>query len=283
MAEYGHTGGGLGSEAVSAQPQPGSWRRWAGAIAVAIAAMLGAAAIAPQVAISPVLAFAIGFGAIAGSVLAVSALCPRPRKRALLVVAGCGALLLGLLFIGRLHPPPTWLAAALVTAALLGGATVLGALVGGGVEHPGHLLMVVGVSSVADAGSVLSPEGPSAMIAQSEVALSVLALPWPMLGTDAIEPMLGGGDVVFAALYLAASRTHGLSQRRTLVALGLGFAATLAFVVGLEQAVPALPFLGLAMLVAHPEARVLPTKDRKRAAAIAGLVLVAAASLALRR
>ena len=60
---------------------------------------------------------------------------------------------------------------------------------------------------------------------------------------------------MFAALYLAAARKHALSIPRTLLALALGFAAALGCVVWLEQAVPALPFLGLAMVAAHPQAR----------------------------
>ena len=230
-----------------------SWASWAGAIAATVTALLGATRIAPHVPLPPLIAFVVGFGAIVASVLATSALCPRPRKSALFGVAACAALLMLLVAVG--DALPMWIAAAVVTAALLSGATLLGALVGAGVEQAWHLLLVAIVSSLADAASVLTPSGPSALIAESEVALSVLALPWPMLGTDAIEPMLGAGDVVFAALYLAAARKHALSTPRTLFALSLGFGAALGCVIGLEQAVPALPFLGLAMVAAHPQAR----------------------------
>jgi hypothetical protein len=220
--------------------------------------------VAPRVELSPVIAFAIGFSAIAASVLAVSAACPRPRKQALLGVLASACALLMLVVAGGVVP--TWLAAAVVTIALLTGATLLGALIGAGVEQPGHLLAVAIVSSLADMVSVLSPSGPSAMIAESPVALSVLALPWPMLGTDAIEPMLGAGDVVFAALYVGAARVHALPLTRTLLALGVGFVATLGCVVWLEQALPALPFLGAAIVIAHPEARRLRLGSPRRAA-----------------
>jgi hypothetical protein len=225
------------------------------AIATAVAALLGASVVAPHVPMPPVIAFVLGFSAIVAGVLSTSVGCPRPPKVALLGVLVCAGVLAVLSEVGVALPP--WLAAAVVTALLLAGATLLGASVGAGVEQAGHLWVVAVVSSLADAASVLSPSGPSAMIAESEVALSVLALPWPMLGTDAIEPMLGAGDVVFAALYFAAARKHGLPPWRTWVALASGFALALACVVGLEQAVPALPFLGLAIVVAHPQARAL--------------------------
>jgi len=242
--------------------------------------MVGAGAVAPKLAISPVLAFVVGFCAIAGGVLAVSAACPRVRPRALAGALACGVVLLALV-LGPALPPR--FVAALVTAALLGGATLLGAVVGGAVEHPGHLLLVAGVSSVADAWSLLTPAGPSAAIADSPVALSVLALSWPMLGTDAIEPMLGAGDVVFAALYVAAGRAHGLPERRTLLALAVGFMAALGCVVWLEQPVPALPFLGFAVVAAQPRAWRLRVEDRGKAAAIAGAVVIAVAALWLGR
>ena len=258
----------------------GSWRRWAATVAASVALMLGASVIAPRLTISPLWAFVIGFFAISGGALAVSAALPRVRPRALFGALACGLVLLALLF-GPALPPRV--VAALVMAALLCGATLIGGVVGGAIEHPGHLLLVAFVSSVADAWSLLTPAGPSAAIAESPVALSVLALAWPMLGTDAIEPMLGAGDVVFAALYVAAGRAHGLPERRTLLALALAFAAALACVVWLEQPVPALPFLGVAVVAAQPRTWRLAPKDRRKAAAIAGVVVIAVAALWLGR
>jgi hypothetical protein len=146
------------------------------------------------------------------------------------------------------------------------------------VEHVGYLVFVAVVSSAVDFVSVLHPSGVSAAISRSPVALSLVALPWPMLGTQAIEPFLGVGDVVFAALYARACCNHGLDPRRTLLALAAAFAATLLLVLALEQVLPALPVLGAAIVAAHPEARRPPVADRRRGT-IGALLIVAACAL----
>jgi hypothetical protein len=86
---------------------------------------------------------------------------------------------------------------------------------------------------------------------------------------------------VFAALYVAAARRHGLGTVRMLAALAAGFAGTLGAVVLLARPVPALPFLGLAVVVAMPRARAIPAAERRAAwpvmigCGIAGLALLA--------
>ena len=57
---------------------------------------------------------------------------------------------------------------------------------------------------------------------------------------------------------------------RTHVALAVGLAVTLGVVVATERGIPALPFLGAAMVMAHREARAVPVEDRR--AAVVGLV-----------
>jgi hypothetical protein len=100
-----------------------------------------------------------------------------------------------------------------------------------------------------------------------------------MLGTPAIEPLLGAGDVVFTALYLASSRRHGLPWRRTMIALLLAYAVTAAVVLVLETAVPALPLLGLAVVLAHPEARRPRIADRQRGMALSIAAVLGVAAL----
>src|SRR5690606_13949183 len=148
----------------------------------------------------------------------------------------------------------------------LGAGTRIGASIGHAIEAPGHLLVVASVSALVDGLSVLHPKGPTAQILEMEVALSILALPWPILGTPIIQPTLGVGDVVFGGLYLAAARRHELPLGKTAAALAVGL--TLAFVTAalLSRAIPALPFMGAAVLLAHPEARRLPPADRVAAA-----------------
>src|SRR4029078_10975698 len=101
--------------------------------------------------------------------------------------------------------------------------------------------------------------------ADSPRLLSLFALSWPMVGTARIEPLLGVGGVVFVALYVAAATRHRLSRARTVLALASALVVTAAVVMGLALPIPALPFLGAAMLIAHPAARLPPVAERKKA------------------
>lgn len=271
---------GAPSKDAPARPAAAGWRpwlRWVAVVGWALIALVVAHRVAPRVQLSPVTAYAIGFAAVAFGVLGTAWRCPAVTRRSLpLLIAPCGALVL----LSRSTLPELDVAMA-VTVCLLMGCTLLGAVVGWAIEHPGHLVFVAIVSAAADALSVLHPSGPSAAIAQSEVALSVLALPWPMLGTPSIEPFLGAGDVVFTSLYIACGRKHALAERRTVAALTLGFAVTMVAVVALEIAVPALPFLGMAMVLAQPQARRPPVRDRIRGYAVAAAVVAAVAGLLL--
>jgi hypothetical protein len=248
--------------------------RWLALLALAAIVLLAGQAVGPYFALPPLVSYVLSFSALCGFVLASSALCPARTPRALLAV------LIPLTCIGALW----WFGgsgpfhAALVLVALLAFGGLVGCVVGSAIEHPGHLLFVVLVSSAADALSVLHPSGPSAAIVASEQALSLLALPFPLLGTDATPPLLGVGDVVFAGLYTAVARAHRLDARRTQLALGAGFALTMLVVVLAELAIPALPFLGAAMLIAHPEARRPPARERRSGlVALLILMLLAAA------
>lgn len=266
--------------------------RWAAVIAGCVIAFAGACALAPLVPIDPtsggaaaIAAYALGFAAVGAMTLASGASVPVLGARWLALGV---AIAVGLAALGWAGAPASGglaiAAGAAVVVALLVGGGVAGAVVGGRIQHPGHLSVVAVVSSIADAWSVLSPDGPSAAVAESAPLLSVLALPFPMAGTRAIEPLLGIGDVVFVALYLVVSRRFALGARRTALALALAFVATAAVVVALERAIPALPFLGAAVLLAHREARLPPERDRRTAAlGIGVLVALAIAVLVLRR
>jgi hypothetical protein len=79
-----------------------------------------------------------------------------------------------------------------------------------------------------------------------------------------------------AALYATAAARFALPEKRTWMALTGGLASAMVAVLVLEIALPALPFLGLAMVVAHPETRLPPHHERPQAAL--GIALVAAAA-----
>jgi hypothetical protein len=142
-------------------------------------------------------------------------------------------------------------------------------------------LFVAIVSSAADVFSVFHSAGPTQAIVESEAVLGVMALPWPMLGTPYIEPFLGAGDAVFTALYVAAARRHALPLARTLGALALAYLATMGAVLWLVTTVPALPFLGLAMVLAHPRARRPAKADLARGVWISVLIVATVAFLFL--
>ncbi len=267
-----------GSEAASGRLlAAGPWLRWLAVAGWAEVVLLLAASRAPDLRVPPIVAYAIAFMVVSGFAVISSFACPRVGRRALALLALPAAALLAVAAAGGADLDT----AVVVTAALLLGATLLGAVVGGAVEHPGHLIFVVVVSSAADFFSVFHEAGPSHAIVESEVALSVLALPWPMLGTPNIEAFLGAGDLVFTALYVAVARRHGLSLARTAVALVLAYVATMAAVIVLAATLPALPFLGLGMLLVHPSARKPPAQDRVRGTVVAALVVGAVALMFL--
>lgn len=209
-----------------------------------------------------VVAFALAFGWVAAEVLAVAALTPRLSPRALWLPL---VLALPLVALGVLAPPPSIAATTAVATLLLAAGTSAGAVLGERIQHAGHLGVVAYVSSLADLTSVLHESGPSAQILESAPTLAVLAIGAPMPGTPDLSPILGIGDVVFVGLYLAASHKHGLPVARTLVALGLGLALTFVVVVALARPIPALPFLGLAVVLVHPRAWLPPPHERKQA------------------
>jgi hypothetical protein len=249
------------------------------AIAVAEAALVLAHSFSTSFPFEPRVAYAIGFLVVSSSVVATACACrPLPRRAlAFIVLPGAALWVVHAAACGPLF------SAMLVTAALLLAGTLLGAVVGGTVEHPGQLLFVAIVSAAADLASVVDPSGPSAAIAQSPAALALFALPWPMLGTSALEPFLGVGDIVFTALYAAASRRHALSLRRTALALMLGYAGVMLLVLTLEMTIPALPLLGLAMVLAHPQARRPSPADRRRGFVLSAVVVAVVVALLLRR
>ncbi len=248
--------------------------RWLAAIATAAATLVLSALIAPHVPVpeaARIVGALLAFGAVGAQVVGVSALTPALGPRWLAALPVPVGLLALVAVLGDALAPIA--AAALVTAGLLGLGTLVGAVVGGLIERPGYLLVVAIVSALVDAFSVLHPAGPTAQLVEIEAAVNVLLLPFPLLGTDRIEPLLGVGDVAFAALYCVASRRHGLSLPRTAAALAVSLAVTLAVVLATGRGVPALPFLGAAVVLAHPRARRVPPEDRAKATV--GVVAIA--------
>jgi hypothetical protein len=243
---------------------------WVGALALSLSVFMLTVRLAAYSDVSPMGGYFVGFALVVACVLSVTIGVPTTRR-------ACAALsLLGLLGLAVAQRMTGVAAAAGVLVALLALGSALGAWVGQGIAAPGHLLFVAIVSSLADIFSVSHPDGPTAAIVRSPDALAWLALPWPMLGTRDILPFLGVGDVVFCSLYYAAARKHGLSLVRTLLAAIVAFGAAASVVAIVERPIAVLPFLGAAVLVAHPAFRRPPTSDQRR-----GLWLITAFAFAL--
>ncbi len=241
---------------------------------VAVAVLLVAGAVSAQCAMSARVAYGIAFVVVASELLAAARLVPRAPGwvTALLVAASAGAL-----WAVR-GAAPSLAPASVVTVALLTGGSALGGAVGQRIDKPGHLLAVFAISALADFWSVYDPAGPSARLARQAATqpdtLVLFALPWPILGSGRIEAIIGAGDLLFAALYSAALRRHGVHGNRATLAMAGGLMVGLALLFWLERALPLLPFLGAAVVVAEPRARSLPVADRRSVATVVGVLTV---------
>jgi hypothetical protein len=167
-----------------------------------------------------------------------------------------------------------------VSASLVAAAWAIGTSIGRHIEHPGHLLPACVVVACADIASVVSQFGPTRAMAESEVALSLVTVGFPVPGTSSFAPALGVGDLVFIAIVFGALAAHRLSLARAalLCALGTAVAGTASAVLG--TAVPALVPIAAAVIVGVPEARMLRPRER-RVATLAMVIAVSVAAAAI--
>ena len=128
------------------------------------------------------------------------------------------------------------------------------------------------VAACADTISLLSPEGPTHAIAESERALSVAATWFPVPGTSAFAPALGLGDLLFSALVFGVARAHGLPYLRTVALALAGTALAGVAAARFGVAVPALVPIAAAIVLGLPMARRVRPADR---AATIGSIAIA--------
>lgn len=162
-------------------------------------------------------------------------------------------------------------------------AHAVGGAIGSRVIHPGHILPASIVAAAADVLSLVHPEGPSHAIVESERALSLLAIHFPVPGLGVMAPVLGLGDLVFLSLVLAVVVRHRLSLFR---AAALGLAGVLGagfFSALLEAPVPALIPIAAAITAGLPEARALRPQDRRTTRIAAVLAIGVVAGVLLQR
>ena len=211
---------------------------------------------------SPVIGFAVAFAAVVIVVIAagVGATCRADSGVAMSssVVLGV-ALLLAAWGIGW----PTPIRAALGGLGLLLAATAVGAVIGWRVEQRSYVWPLVIVAAAADIWSVTAPAGMTHDIVEgtAPTGFQALLLSAPVPGVG-VEPIIGAGDLVFAALLLAATRRLSLSPARAITGLAIGFLACLVALLYAETPLPALPFIGLGAAAAlgrdvRPRAREL--------------------------
>ena len=108
--------------------------------------------------------------------------------------------------------------------------------------------------------------------------MSVLAVGFPVLGTDAVAPALGVGDLLFMALVFGVARAHGLPYGRAVLCCVIGTALAGLAAAAFGVAVPALVPIAAALVVGLPAIRRLRPNDRRAAQfsmLIAGAVVLA--------
>jgi hypothetical protein len=133
--------------------------------------------------------------------------------------------------------------AKLCAASLLG--LALGSLLQSPVEAVGIALLVAAV----DIYSVAA--GPTKVIVEKhEEVLNAFTLAFHPLGTNGVA-QIGASDFVFFALFLAAASRFDLHPRATWVAMTASLGLTLLLSYELDRALPALPLLSLAFLLAN--------------------------------
>ena len=255
---------------------PGPWTRLVLGLLIAPGAVALAAIVLPRTHLGPLLAEAVAFAGATGVSIAALAIAAT-AELALAQTLGIAAIAAAALVTLALTPPSPSLALPIVNGALVGLAWALGTSLGRRVQHPAHLFPACVVAASADLVSLLSPEGPSHAIANSERALSVLAVGFPVPGTDAVAPALGVGDLLFMALALGVARAHGLPYRRTVACCVVGVALAGLTAAWLGVAIPALLPIAATLLLGLPAIRRLRRADR----ATATWTMVIAGSVAL--
>jgi len=243
---------------------------------VAPLAIVGAVFLAPRLRVSDAIADLIHFAsasatAIVSLVIAAKRRSPSGSRLALAVISLVTWVVIALR--GKYD------AAAVVagSSALVLFAHAIGDWVGEHIEDVGHLFPACVVAGAVDIASVVHPRGPTHAIVSSARALALSAISFPVPGTSDYAPAVGIGDLLFMAILFGASRKHDLSLVRMglLAAAGIAIAGFASALLGAP--VPALPSIGLCVVLGYGRVRVLKRKDR----GVAVVFMVGAIAVAL--
>lgn len=155
----------------------------------------------------------------------------------------------------------------------------LGMLVACGLRRQAYIVLAAIVGAVADCYSVFG--GPTSHIVKTS-AVNFMILQWPLLGQGEIGGVIGMGDFLFLALFLAGARKFGFHPGRNLAAMVLAFAVGYTVVLTTGKGLPALPFMGVAFFAVNWKKLSLSREDAKTIAVVTlGLALGLACLLLL--
>lgn len=241
-----------------------AWLRLGGGLLLTPAVVAGALWVLPQLRVGTGAADVISFAGATGVAIAGLALASTAQlsRRLTLAIAALGVATLVTVAVTRASNGVALLA---TDTALVGVAWALGTSLGRRVQHASHLLPACVVAASADVVSLVSPEGPSHAIANSDRALSVLAIWFPVPASSALAPALGVGDLLFIALVLGVAVAHDLPYARAVLCCAVGTALAGVAAAALGVAVPALVPIAGAVIVGLPAVRRLRAVDRRAA------------------
>jgi hypothetical protein len=262
------------------------------ALAIALAPVALLAALSPWLRVPALAALAVAYLAVTFAIVTGAGTAPHAvlapfRRGGLAALSGIAAMVCGyaLPHVAH-HTVGSEVASGLIgTAGVLLLGTTVGAIVGTRIQQPGHLLAVALASSAADIWSVAAPEGVTRAIVEAPdpALIRLMAVSAAVPPSRVPEAVIGLGDVIFTALYAAASARHGLPRARTLAAVAAGILLAGVMVVVAKRPLPALPFIGAMVVLMQPRAREVPRRDRGATWVAAGIVVVAVARVMLLR
>ena len=137
------------------------------------------------------------------------------------------------------------------TIAKLVSATFIGYALASLLQTTAEVVVIALLIAAVDIYSVAA--GPTKVIVeQHEDVLNAFTLAFHPLGTQGVA-QIGASDFIFFALFLAATQRLDLRMPFTWTAMTLSFGATMALSYLLDAALPALPLLSLAFLLANAD------------------------------
>lgn len=120
-------------------------------------------------------------------------------------------------------------------------------------ESLSWVVLVAAIIPVVDAFSVFSPRGPTnVIVTEHREVFTTLSFAFPIPG-EPYSANLGLPDLLFFALFLAASARFALRPGLTWILLTLSFGATLALAAAWRGGLPALPLLSIGFLLTNAD------------------------------